>query len=499
MSFTERKLGLEKILVGAGANSQNKIDEALDSVRGSYTELVLRLRKIPPRTMVLYSEAASALFSHDDGISTERELLITNTKLLHSLVESSEERPPRARNLVELVELVCDKLGIGRDQRGKISTAATVHDLARAHHEAEGNDHSRHARKQTETLERLHVNHSVIDILRAMYIDVSDISDRPIPIDLQGGNIITAVDLLLDNFADLGKLSSGDNESVATVLREHTGRLFFSEVVEGVLAALAEVSAEDQEHQGAGRVLLYSNSAKTIRPIELRLKNEAFDIVTVTSLGKLGEAMARSPVEGTVIVTEDQAAMVAKLVKHLEAHSVDIGETPTFLVVRNDLIPQLTPLLDKGVQDIIGLGGNYDQLVIKLERAIEQLRERTSRNGIMNGKGTTGHLSDMSLVDILQALGPGRKTARITVTKDENGGEPLIIYLDKGEIAHASLGEMGCPEAIYEALKWGDGLWRIEPIAADELPAPNNDLPNDAILMEGCRLMDESSRQPAAS
>ena len=33
-----------------------------------------------------------------------------------------------------------------------------------------------------------------------------------------------------------------------------------------------------------------------------------------------------------------------------------------------------------------------------------------------------------------------------------------------------------------------------EPVPADELPEPNNELPNESILMEGCRLLDEGLR-----
>jgi hypothetical protein len=498
LSFAERKLGLERILVGAGTNSQNKILEVLDSVKGSYTELVLRLGRIPPRTMILYNETASALFSRDDSISTERELLITNTRLLHSLEEPSEQRPPRPRTLVEFVELVCGKLGITGDSCQRIITAANIHDLARAHHEADGKDRSRQARKQSDILSKQHFSNAVIDILKAMYIDLSEREDEAIPINVQGGNIITSADLLHDAFADLRRLSTEQSQMIAATLREHVGQLFLSEVVEAVLAALTDLSNAERENMTGGRVLLYSNSTDAARQIELRLKNEAFDIVTITSLSKLSEAIGENPVEALVVVSNEQTAAVTKLVKHVEAHGIDISQTPAFIVCRSELTSQLTGLLDEGVHDIVGLGTSYDQLVIKLERAIEQVRERTSRSGLVNGKGTTGHLSDMSLVDILQALGPGRKTARISVTQEDNGKQELVIYLDKGEIAHASLGQLGCPEAIYEALKWTDGFWRIEPITAEELPSPNNDLPNDAILMEGCRLMDESSRIASA-
>jgi hypothetical protein len=274
------------------------------------------------------------------------------------------------------------------------------------------------------------------------------------------------------------------------------GRLFYSEVVEALLSALSDEGDFDDENQSSGRVLLLATRSNVYRPLELRLKNEGLRVVTVKSLSQVAEATAKGVPEAMLIVSDESASAVTKSVRYLAANGLDVNEVPTFAVVRDELISQLTSLLDLGVQDIVGLGGGFDQLVIKLERAVEMVRERTSRSDLTAAKGTTGHLRDMSLVDILQALGPGRKTARITVSPDDDDSEQLIVYLDKGEISFASLGDTGCPEAIYEAPKWSDGHWCIEPIEPDELPSPNNNLPNDAILMEGCRLMDESSRQP---
>ncbi len=46
-------------------------------------------------------------------------------------------------------------------------------------------------------------------------------------------------------------------------------------------------------------------------------------------------------------------------------------------------------------------------------------------------------------------------------------------------------------DAIYEVIRWGDdGSFSVEP--TDEVPTPNIAYANEAILMEGCRLLDES-------
>ena len=46
-------------------------------------------------------------------------------------------------------------------------------------------------------------------------------------------------------------------------------------------------------------------------------------------------------------------------------------------------------------------------------------------------------------------------------------------------------------EAVYCALAWKRGVWSLEPITPEDLPEPNVDQPNEAILLEGCRRLDE--------
>ena len=60
-------------------------------------------------------------------------------------------------------------------------------------------------------------------------------------------------------------------------------------------------------------------------------------------------------------------------------------------------------------------------------------------------------------------------------------------------------GEKTGAEAVYEAIQWVDGQWKVETINPEDLPAPNNDASNESILMEGCRRLDEKSRSASTS
>ena len=207
------------------------------------------------------------------------------------------------------------------------------------------------------------------------------------------------------------------------------------------------------------------------------------------------ELCERSEPDILLVISGGDEKQVINFIEKLEALRVNIASIPTFLLVRGNLMSQLTRLLDKGIEDIINLDASTEILFVKLDRILTRLREQAKKAGdtTSHAAGTTGRLADMSLIDILQAMGPSRKTAKITLTPADNPDIKLELYLNKGDIHFAQLGALGSPEAIYKALGWTDGHWRIEPINAEEMPEANNELPNDAILMEGCRLIDEAT------
>ena len=247
-------------------------------------------------------------------------------------------------------------------------------------------------------------------------------------------------------------------------------------------------------------VMLYSDSTDRDYALKVRLGHTGMRVVTARSADALVVLSKRNRTRVVLIRSVASAKDIATLLKKLTSLGMDFSAYPTFVLARGRIIRSLTPLLEIGIQDIIDYESGISTLFEQIEDIASAAKsESNEENASRSQSGTQGNLTDMSIIDLIQALGPSQRTTRITVTPDANTEDALTIFLNKGVITHARLGELEAEEAIYHALTWTSGKWLMEPLQESEVPPSNIKLPNEYILMEGCRLIDEAGRTEQSS
>jgi len=230
-------------------------------------------------------------------------------------------------------------------------------------------------------------------------------------------------------------------------------------------------------------------------PESFQRETEAFGYhMTITqNTDEFEEHYRRSRPDLFVIMHTGTIDEINTCIDNLILRDIFIDQIPTFLLVKATEVNDLNSLLNDGIEDILPLDDSYNSLIIKMNR----VRERNDavsrqRRSVIRELGTHGTLEDMNVIDLLQMMGPSRKTARISIS---GHGRQLTIFLNAGNIIYAECdGKIG-PDAVYQGLSWNRGVWSVDPITDDDLPEPNNELPNESILLEGCRLLDEQSRR----
>ncbi|MBU8933205.1 MAG: DUF4388 domain-containing protein [candidate division Zixibacteria bacterium] len=469
-----------------------------DTVPGDYIDLIDRLRKYSPQTIVRYYESAAGLILRGDPMTEQEDMAVRSLELLTSLLSIGNRSALNHGAAVgQYANRLCQQLGLPIKERLQVTTAAYLHDLAKYYHSPASSDDPRSVIDLTvKLLESVNYPPVVVEMLRSMYVDLGGKYTKRLPIEILGGNILTIVDLFCENVAVDERLSLDKFDAIKKKFRDLTGKLFLGEVVDALVTMIQEQILTQQTLDTSSQVMIISSEAGRSYPLELRLKREGFHVLSASSLDSSGSMFQRRQPDILVLAIPGTQDKVTSHIESLSEYGINVEDVPTFVLADDDVTPHLTNLLEQGIEDVLAIDVGPDLLVAKMQKIHASLEDRRRKVETLPSQttGTIGRLADMNLVDLLQALGPSRKTAKVSVSPNIAEEGELTIYLNNGVICYARyLDKLGA-EAIYEAIGWTDGTWVVGPVSHRNLPEPNNTLSTESILLEGCRLMDEKAK-----
>lgn len=261
------------------------------------------------------------------------------------------------------------------------------------------------------------------------------------------------------------------------LLRRESGKKYDPMAVEALLRVVREEILEGYLPPGPSEVMLVAD-----RPIEwshltLLLENEGWRVVVAG-----GGSEARSLTE-----RRRPDAVVWAASGALEWVRWQLQTAPgvaNFLLLDEFDSSLARAALEAGFEDVWSGGWDAGIAAAKLRRAVERRPHAPSKS-----QAVTGTLSQLSFIDMVQILAAGTRSVRIELHKGKANAK---IILWQGQIKYAeAAGKMG-EEAVYEILAWQDATFSFSPV--ETMPHANCRMPNEAMLLEGCRLMDEQKR-----
>ncbi|MFZ1947047.1 MAG: DUF4388 domain-containing protein [bacterium] len=488
------------------------VDAALEMVRTQGFETVLvktdlaedldglaeRIRAASATTALHTFDNASALFLH--GASRlDQGLILDNLNVFTSLMSSMARCPDNHTSQVgRYAYRLCRKMGLPDMEAVIISDAAYVHDIARYYYGmSEDRDNREIISLSVRLLASLTYSPRVLDILRATYGNAPCKEGDRLSLAALGGSIVTAVDLYCHSTSSDHILSLDRLDVVKRKLGDLAEKILLRKVVEALIEMITEETLDQHLGYRGLQVMVYAEDSTAGRPLDMRLKNEGFRTLLETDVARLIDLCKRSRPDMMVLVACGKADSLIPLIESLNGPDILAADVPVFVVTDEQAASKFTGLLGSRIEDVVIFDESLDLFMRKITKAARMIRERgpsghtADSPGAGAAAGMSGRLADMNLVDLVQALGLGRKTVKITLRSDGEKPGTLTIYLKDGALVFAQMGEIAGAAAVYAGMAWATGGWSVEPATPDEIPRPNNEESNEAILMEGCRLIDE--------
>jgi len=117
--------------------------------------------------------------------------------------------------------------------------------------------------------------------------------------------------------------------------------------------------------------------------------------------------------------------------------------------------------------------------------ALEKMAKTAPSDGVVRG-----NLSQMNVIDLMQSLEMGRKSCQLSLN---NEGDKCEVFFVEGQVKHATYGSLVGDEAVFKVLRWTGGNFQLN--FEGKTDQETTKLNTQGLLMEGLRLLDESTRE----
>ncbi len=145
------------------------------------------------------------------------------------------------------------------------------------------------------------------------------------------------------------------------------------------------------------------------------------------------------------------------LLRELKSQS-STQTVPFILISRHRSVNERVHSMRLGVDDYITLPFDPHEALARLNVIVKEV-ESFETLPQRNNKGFSGKLNELNVVEILQILEIGKKSAMISI---ENGDDDGKVYVKNGEVFHASLGDLPILNALFRMFIWDSGTFSVE-------------------------------------
>ncbi len=334
-----------------------------------------------------------------------------------------------------------------------------------------------------------------MDLERVILNSMERYDGKGFPGELSGEDIPVSARILavVDAFAHLTTEGWEDKKystpDAVGFLNEHSGTLFDPKVVDTIGQVVRDDMFVGRMDVAKEHILVADDESDVTTLLELKFANAGY-MVTVARTGDEALQKAKENPPDFMLAEIDLPRKDGfKLMEEIQGS--ELGEIPFLYLSRKDDSRLITKAFDLGAEDVINKPVRMEVLFAKVQRIMERIK-RSKKAAAPAGQvgGVSGSLSEMSLPDIVQILGAGRRTCVLNI---QSNSDKADIYLEDGRIVNAEYEDMKGEEAFYAIIGWTEGTFTINPEV--EISERLINKSNDSLMLEGFRRLDEGGKE----
>ena len=221
------------------------------------------------------------------------------------------------------------------------------------------------------------------------------------------------------------------------------------------------------------------------------LRQPLAQFCSVTTLDDGADALLKAIDDKPDLILSDytmQSVDGKQLLQKLKSRSAT-AHIPVILMASKTDITEKLKMLQETVEDFIEKPFFLKEAAARIKKVVDKISLEKMAREAPGESVLRGSLAQMNALDLLQSLDMGHKTCSLLLT---NEGQKCQLFFSDGQINHAVYGALKGDEAVYKVLKWTGGNFEINFDGSSREQTTTRS--TQGLLLEGLRLLDESSR-----
>ena len=205
------------------------------------------------------------------------------------------------------------------------------------------------------------------------------------------------------------------------------------------------------------RILLAVNSPSEIDKLRKVLVRSGYE-VKVTSNGVSALELAHD-FRPHLILSELELAKIDghHFLREIKSRPAT-RSTPFIIMSRHRSVSERVHSIKLGADDYVTVPFDIREVLVRFEvilKEVDALQGTTQKST----RGFSGRLTEMNVIEILQALEISRKSGALHI---QSGDEEGLILVKDGQIVQATLAELSPRDALLRLITWDDGTFEFE-------------------------------------
>src|SRR3984885_5564789 len=226
-------------------------------------------------------------------------------------------------------------------------------------------------------------------------------------------------------------------------------------------------------------------------PMVLEMLQQALSpLATVTSAPDGADALMKAVDDPPDLVVSDyrMPGMDGRqLVEKLKSRPATANFSAVLMASKSDIAERLSQ--QDAADDYLEKPFFLKDATRRIKRMIDRIAlEKMAKTAPSDGVDR-GNLAQMNVIDLMQSLEMGRKSCKLSLTYE---GDRCEVFFVEGRVKHATYGDLVGDPAVFKVLRWTGGNFQLD--FEGKTDKETTQLNTQGLLMEGLRLLDESSR-----